>query len=65
MDIRDGANGIWHEEPMGFRRWFILYGESLAVESWTFAIQSTFGRVETFSRVVMSSGHTPNVHRTF
>ena len=43
IDIRDGANGIWHEKPMRFGRWFILYGESLAVESWAIAIQSTFG----------------------
>jgi len=42
IDIRDGANGIRHEEPMWFRRLFVLNRKSLAVESWAIAIQSTF-----------------------
>ena len=65
IDAPDSANGVRHEELMGFRCWFVLHREAFANESWALAVQGTLEQVETYVRIVASTQLTPNIHCSF
>jgi hypothetical protein len=62
IDAPDTANGIRHEEPMGFRCWFVLQSEAFANESWALAVQGTLEHVGTYVRMIASTRLTPDIH---
>lgn len=62
IDTPDTANGIRHEEPMGFRRWFVPQSKAFANESLALAVQGTLDHVGTYVLMISSTRLTPDIH---